>query len=376
MSLSARYASPRSRTELQGFTLVELLVVIAIIGILVALLLPAVQAAREAARRSQCTSQQKQIGLALLNYEGTNRKLPPGALMGEGSSWSAYIQPYMEGQTVFDLFEFATDPGEDGSHQWGYPGGQYGDSADLPEEYKNVRGVEVVIAALRCPSANLPPHQTEVSNDDYWVMRRVPISYIGVASGLVTRQYPSYELRVQKSPSDNPAYQGADGTLVGVHWIEDIRTGSIPLRKITDGTSKTAIIGEAAHDWQAIEEDGTTNEALEGNRKDHWWGGSDDIDTARGASFLDVSEFLGSTGVPPNLGLVTSENKAICNAGPDKPDCQALQLSFSSLHPGVVMMTYVDGHTEAVIDSIDEQVWSDIGTRASQTYETGGGVRL
>ena len=62
----------------KGFTLVELLVVIAIIGILVALLLPAVQAARESARRTQCTNQLRQLGLAVLNFESTHRYLPPG----------------------------------------------------------------------------------------------------------------------------------------------------------------------------------------------------------------------------------------------------------------------------------------------------------
>ena len=80
----------------RGFTLVELLVVIAIIGILVALLLPAVQAAREAARRSSCQNNLKQIGLALQNYHSASGSLPIGAGLEEGSLWSAFILPYME----------------------------------------------------------------------------------------------------------------------------------------------------------------------------------------------------------------------------------------------------------------------------------------
>jgi prepilin-type N-terminal cleavage/methylation domain-containing protein len=69
----------------RAFTLVELLVVIAIIGILVALLLPAIQAAREAARRSQCLSQIRQVGLAVLNYDATHKRFPPGSSIGSFS---------------------------------------------------------------------------------------------------------------------------------------------------------------------------------------------------------------------------------------------------------------------------------------------------
>ena len=93
-----------------GFTLVELLVVITIIGILIALLLPAVQAAREAARRMQCSNNLKQVGLAILNYESSYSVLPPGGLRlssraAYGSSWWVRILPYIEAGNVLDRYD-------------------------------------------------------------------------------------------------------------------------------------------------------------------------------------------------------------------------------------------------------------------------------
>ena len=90
-----------------GFTLVELLVVLAIIGILVGLLLPAVQAAREAARRAQCMSNQRQIGLALMNYEGAHRRLPSGWVDFRqsklpGWSWAHAILPHIESNSIYN----------------------------------------------------------------------------------------------------------------------------------------------------------------------------------------------------------------------------------------------------------------------------------
>ncbi len=137
-----------------GFTLVELLVVIAIIGILIALLLPAVQAAREAARRSQCQNNLKQIGLALHNYHDSNRKFPagwvdltpgngidapiprpPGETAG-GWSWSAIILPYFEQSALFDELNLRY-----------HPYGTGGDPAG-----NNLRAVAKSLPSFNCPS--------------------------------------------------------------------------------------------------------------------------------------------------------------------------------------------------------------------------------
>lgn len=105
----------RKNRTLLGFTLVELLVVIAIIGILVALLLPAVQAAREAARRTQCLNNMSQLGLAFHNYEFTNEHLPAGVINPEGPirseaigqhvSWTVQLLPFLEQNVAYDLFD-------------------------------------------------------------------------------------------------------------------------------------------------------------------------------------------------------------------------------------------------------------------------------
>ena len=90
----------------RGFTLVELLVVITIIGILIALLLPAVQAAREAARRMRCTNNLKQIGLAILNYESTHGVFPPSHTRNYNHNMLTFILPYVEQQAVYDRYRF------------------------------------------------------------------------------------------------------------------------------------------------------------------------------------------------------------------------------------------------------------------------------
>src|SRR5437773_9761128 len=97
----------------RGFTLVELLVVVAIIGLLVALLLPAVQAAREASRRSRCLSQLKQVGVAMHNYESSYGRLPVGTYGCCWGTWQVSILPYIEEGRMLDLYHL--------EHKFGVP---------------------------------------------------------------------------------------------------------------------------------------------------------------------------------------------------------------------------------------------------------------
>ncbi len=144
------WADRRMRRKRPGFTLVELLVVIAIIGILIALLLPAVQAAREAARRTQCSSNLKQLGMALLNYESAVRSLPPAAANSSfpnGSSrltFAPLLFPYLEETAIYGEFNLSAPVG---------PGGAiWTNSANCGT---TTAPTALAVATWRCPSDGL-----------------------------------------------------------------------------------------------------------------------------------------------------------------------------------------------------------------------------
>jgi prepilin-type N-terminal cleavage/methylation domain-containing protein/prepilin-type processing-associated H-X9-DG protein len=211
--MSTTSPPPASGTSRRGFTLIELLVVIAIIGVLIALLLPAVQAAREAARRAQCTNNLKQLGLAMANYESAIGSYPGaypatrigGAVGGTWGAWSpqAMMLPFLEQTPIYNAINFnLLNQGDDSSYI-GYR--------------TNTTACGSRITAFLCPSAPLFPGT--------W--------YLGLQSP-TNNYFASVGASVQ--------WQGtATNKPNGVFWYGGQPCAS---RDVTDGTSNTIAFSE------------------------------------------------------------------------------------------------------------------------------------
>ncbi len=216
-----------------GFTLVELLVVIAIIGILIALLLPAVQAAREAARRSQCTNNLKQLALALHNYHDSFKSFPSGWIKTPTSNagndqnmwgWTALILPFVEQQPLHDQIKPGTNQFESLANALWVANGSGTSLGVLSQP----------VAAFRCPSDVGP-----VSNQN---RDRFPFS-AGAGSGRVaTSNYIAataswrIESNNNNAPNCNPS--------INQRWGIFQQNGDTKFRDITDGTSNVIALGE------------------------------------------------------------------------------------------------------------------------------------
>ena len=217
-----------------GFTLVELLVVIAIIGILVALLLPAVQQARAAARRTQCTNNLRQIGLGMLNYESSQGSFPPGqkkfCTRNEcTAAWSAFFLPYIEEAAIHDQIDFNV-------------------SLVDPINWPAFRSP---ISSYLCPSTSIRNRGRDgdfigtAPAFRYGLPERkgggfACIDYFGNAGPDKDRPHPSGvdygPFRGVLLEIEPPPRPGAPPNLV---------SRKIKIRNIVDGTSKTMIVGEA-----------------------------------------------------------------------------------------------------------------------------------
>lgn len=296
-------------TRKNAFTVVELLVVISIIGILVGLLLPAVQAAREAARRMQCANNLHQMGLALHEYHDMHRRFPAGVVFPNRVMWSAQILAQLEQTPLYSSLNFSLPFADDAT-----PNGK------ACTEYLKV---------FRCPSSNSPDHV-----DVQGVDRRVPSNYLAVASGTATRDYGQIKEHVGRLNQD------------GFMFVNS----STGMNSILDGTAQTLAIGECLFNTDITGPDATgTNQIV-----DHWYIGTSDMGSVNNTNdwIAEASEALGSTGV------------ALNNLHDNSIVIDEKEIGFDGNHPGGVQFVFGDGHVTLLTDSIDRKIYSALGTRA------------
>ncbi len=322
----------RNTGKPRGFTLVELLVVIAIIGVLVALLLPAVQAAREAARRMSCSNNLKQVGLGLLNHESAYGEFPSGSFGGDASScipdvsaaWHGYnndeykrslysgfvqILPFIEMQNLYDKFDL------EGVGIW-RSGGFGGSSTWRTPQREEAVGTRLEVYV--CPSDTLEPQITNSTGAfDSWSV--IP------ATG-------SYALNMGHR---GPLGFGTNTCLVKWHL-----TGMFPyyhrikVKQVEDGTSTTFAGGETV--------DGHT--PLSANIWTY---------AERYLSSLRATEAALNT--PPGVDGTPLDSAYF--------GTNEINGAFGSRHPGGAQFVYVDGHVEFIADEIDLATYQDLSTK-------------
>jgi prepilin-type N-terminal cleavage/methylation domain-containing protein/prepilin-type processing-associated H-X9-DG protein len=315
------------RPSRPGFTLIELLVVIAIIAILIALLVPAVQKVREAAARTQCANNLKQLALACHSYHDTYKVLPASFLdnygvANHGWSWIAMILPYIEQGALYDQANLSERSGN-----------------GTPVSTLSVGGGAVIatpIPLLRCPSD--PDVGTLVWTDRADVGGTpVAISnYKGVAGANWEWGNGLWD------PGWNPAIAGTDqqgldngnGVLYRSNGAGTTVFGTYHVRKftllsITDGTSHTFMIGESLPS------------------KSLWTG-----------AWAYSNNVSGTCAIYPNAPDVTG----LTFATSDWPD----NYSFHSKHPNGLQFAMADGHVTYITNNIPIGVYRALGTRAGQ----------
>ncbi len=306
--------------DCRGFTLVELLVVIAIIGVLVGLLLPAVQSAREAARRMQCSNNLKQMGLAVHNYADTFKYFPSGYMgqppqncsaltngsqaLPKGWGWGVFILPFMEQSNLYN----ALAPGELQT-VCGIPTGAQANSA-----VGNANLQKTVLSFYVCPSA-----PDAVLNDT-----RLPAA--PAAPGAHAK---SNYVGVSGLDFSGVATSGRRALFVNGMLY---RTA---LRDVTDGTTNTFCIGEKYRkDADTVKQTFTAGLEYTGG---FWLGVAPDT---------QIANVVMQLGLPPSTFAI---NGASINA-------------FASKHPGGAQFCLTDGSVRFVSQNADQKTIADMGT--------------
>ena len=316
-----------------GFTLVELLVVIAIIGILVAMLLPAVQAAREAARRIQCTNNLKQVGLALLNYHDSNRMFPIGLygtdqdhIRFPGHTALTILLPYHEQGDIYEYYDFV---GQDDSL------------------FHKGEATRIQIPVYVCPSDDSGGRAAVHTGVPQEFTRSNVVVCFG--SNMMAANMPGATYSKSADPTTDGAFQMGGGIFDSSRQIRDFQ----------DGTSKTIMASEIISGKHE-----TLNSRTDADSRGIWsWnmmGSSSYTHRNTPNSSVGDAGWRSANDVSclhePHLGLPCDLSAGMRHDG--------FHAAARSVHPGGVNAAFADGHVGFFEDDIDLIVWQGMAALA------------
>lgn len=332
---------PSRQKPRRGFTLVELLVVIAIISVLAALLLPAVQQARESARRTQCVNHMKQIAIALHNYHDQWRSFPIGALHSQtpgmsrsrdlGSSFFVGLLPFVEQSNLYNELSDAAEGG-----------------IGATTEASNVNGAIFDgqrIAVFSCPSSPMKALTDAQASAPTGVM--MP-NYVGI-SGAATLN------GTNPNPDADPTYNGvmaSSGILVP--------NAVVQMADITDGTTNTMIVGEQSDFARTAS--GQKLDLRSSYSYGGWVGSTGSGTPGDGRWFCANYETWNITTVryPVNfLDATTAQQAGATGLGPDDGSNRPIQ----SVHPGGANIIIADGSVRFLNESVDFALLTNLANR-------------